>query len=106
MGGKFGNAKAAIGAQVRLKWKSKALGDLARLHSFLADVNPQAAARAVLTITNAVKLLPDNPRLGLRLEEFSPEEVRRLIAGQYEIRYAIEGDTIFIVRLWSTREER
>ena len=91
---------------MRLRWKSKALGDLARLHAFLADVNPQAAARSVLTITSAVKKLTDNPRLGHRMEEFDPDEVRRIIAGQYEIRYSIDGDTIYVVRLWHTREDR
>ena len=82
------------------------MGDLARLHGFLADANSQAAARAVLVITAAVDRLQDNPRLGLRLEEFHPDEVRRIIVGQYEIRYAIVEDTTYIVRLWSTREER
>ena len=82
------------------------MGDLARLYGFLADINPQAAARVVLVITAAVDRLQDNPRLGLRLEEFNPDEVRRIIVGQYEIRYAIDEDTIYIVRLWSTREER
>ena len=91
---------------MQVKWTSKALGDLARLHAFLADVNPQAAAKSVLTITEAVDRLPVNPRLGLRLEEFHPEEVRRLIAGQYEVRYAIAVDVLHILRIWSTRENR
>jgi plasmid stabilization system protein ParE len=91
---------------MHLKWKSKALGDLARLHEFLVGVNPQAAAKTVITITKTVKRLPENPRVGSRLEEFNPQEVRRIIAGRYEIRYLIESETIYIVRLWHTREDR
>ena len=91
---------------MRVNWTGKALGDLARLHAFLADVNPQAAARTVLSITEAVDRLPNNPRLGLRLEEFDPQEVRRVFAGQYEVRYAIAQDVLHILRLWSSREDR
>ena len=91
---------------MRVNWTSKALGDLARLHAFLAEVNPQAAARTVLSITGAVDRLPNHPRLGLRLEEFDPQEVRRVFAGQYEVRYAIAEDVLHILRLWSTREDR
>lgn len=70
-------------------------------------MNPLAAAKTVLAITEAADRLPNNPRLGLRLEEFNPDEVRRIVAGQYEIRYGIDGvETIHILRLWSTREDR
>lgn len=91
---------------MRVAWTSKALGDLARLHAFLVDLNPAAAANTVLLLTGAVDKLPNNPRLGLRLEEFNPDEVRRMIVGQYEVRYALEGDAIHVLRLWSTREDR
>lgn len=91
---------------MRVTWTGKALGDLARLHAFLVDINPAAAANAVLLLTGAVDKLPNHPRLGLRLEEFNPTEVRRMIVGQYEIRYALDGEAIHILRLWSTREDR
>jgi hypothetical protein len=29
-----------------------------------------------------------------------------LIVGQYEIRYEVKKDTIFVLRLWHTREDR
>jgi hypothetical protein len=29
-----------------------------------------------------------------------------LVVGQYELRYEIAEDTIFILRLWHTREDR
>jgi plasmid stabilization system protein ParE len=43
-----------------LRWSSKALGDLARLHAFLAEVNPEAAAKAVQTLTRQVRVAADN----------------------------------------------
>jgi plasmid stabilization system protein ParE len=58
---------------MELKWTSKALSDIARLYEFLAAVNQPAAARTVAPTT-----LLANPRIGERLEEFEPRDVRRI----------------------------
>jgi len=89
-----------------LKWTSKALSDLARLYEFLAPANKSAAARAVQTLTKAPNILLTNPRIGEQLFQFEPREVRRILAGHYEIRYEIQGETIYVLRLWHTREYR
>jgi len=89
-----------------LKWTSKALSDLARLHEFLALVNKPAAARAVQALTRAPAALLTNPRIGEQLFEFEPREVRRLLVGRYEMRYEIQESTIYILRLWHTKENR
>jgi plasmid stabilization system protein ParE len=91
---------------MELRWTSKALSDLARLHDFLAPVNRSAAARAVQALVAAPAALLDNPRIGERLEQFAPREVRRLLVGGYEIRYEIQGATLYLLRLWHTREDR
>ncbi|TAN65232.1 MAG: type II toxin-antitoxin system RelE/ParE family toxin [Methylobacter sp.] len=67
---------------MRLKWTSKALDDLARLYEFLAAVNKPAAARTVQSLTDAPTRLLEQPYIG---EKFS---------------------TIYILRLWHTREDR
>lgn len=46
------------------------------------------------------------PRIGEKLEEFEPREVRRILVGHYEIRYEIQASTIYMLRLWHTREDR
>jgi plasmid stabilization system protein ParE len=89
-----------------LKWTSKALSDLARLFDFLAPLNKPAAARAVQALTAAPLNLLEQPRIGERLDEFSPREVRRILVGRYEVRYEIDHTTIYILRLWHTREDR
>jgi plasmid stabilization system protein ParE len=91
---------------MKLKWASKALSDLARLYQFLASVNKLAAARAVQALTKAPTVLLTNPRIGEQLFEFEPREVRRLFVGNYEMRYEIQESTIYILRLWHTREDR
>jgi len=91
---------------MKLKWTSKALSDLTRLYEFLASANKPAAARTVQTLTKAPTILLVNPRVGEQLFQFEPREVRRILAGQYEIRYEIQDGTIYVLRLWHTREER
>ena len=89
-----------------LNWTRKALSDLVRLHEFLGTVDPRAAARAVQSLAAASDRLLQYPRLGEQLEEFVPREVRRILVGAYEIRYDSRDSTIFVLRLWHTREDR
>lgn len=91
---------------MRVQWASKASTDVVRLHEFLASVNGPAAARIVKSLVAAPSTLIANPRIGERLDEFEPREVRRLLVGQYEMRYEIVESTIYIMRVWHTREER
>ncbi|MBW4794664.1 type II toxin-antitoxin system RelE/ParE family toxin [Pseudomonas tolaasii] len=90
---------------MELKWTSKALSDLARLFDFLAVVN-RMAARTVQSLSQAPMSLVSNPRIGERVEEFEPRDVRRLLVGHYEIRYEIQESTVYILRLWHVREDR
>ena len=91
---------------MELQWTDKALADLARLHEFLAAVNKPAAARIVQSLAAAPDRLLVNPRIGERLEEFEPREVRRILVGRYEMRYEIRESNVYMLRLWHTREGR
>lgn len=91
---------------MELKWTSKALADLARLHEFLAQVNEPAATRAVQALTKAPASLLANPRIGEQLFQFEPREVRRILVGEYGVRYEIQASIIYVLRLWHTRKNR
>ena len=91
---------------MKIHWTTSAAGDLKRLHDFLAPVAPDAAARVVQDLAHAPDKLRDFPRLGERLDAYTPREVRRIIVGNYEMRYEIAGGELFILRLWHTRERR
>ncbi len=91
---------------MNLKWSNEAVTDLARLHDFLAKVNPTAAARAVQTLTLAPRLLLDRPQSGRQLDQYLLREVRRIIVGNYEMRYEVVDLNVNILRVWHTREER
>jgi len=91
---------------MELKWTSRALSDLVRLYEFLLLLNKQVAASTVQSLTAAPAKLLAQPRIGEKLEEFEPREVRRILVGHYEMRYEIQQSTIYILRLWHTREDR
>ena len=56
---------------MEVKWSSKALYDLVRLHDLLAPINEQAAAGAVQSLMYAPERLVDRPRIGEKLENSS-----------------------------------
>ncbi len=91
---------------MKIRWTRKASSDLARLHAHLYPVAPAAAARVVQQLAHAPDRLLDYPRIGEKLEAYAPREVRRIIVGDYEMRYEIAAGTIFILRLWHCREGR
>ena len=58
------------------------------------------------TLAKGAGALRDNPRIGFRLAELEPRDVRRVILGQYELRYELGEDIVYVLRLWRTREDR
>jgi plasmid stabilization system protein ParE len=89
-----------------IRWSRSGQEDLERIHGFLASVDSDAAARAVRKITTAARELAAFPRLGSRLTEFGKREVRRLIIGDYEVRYELRKRELIILRVWHVREDR
>ena len=91
---------------MRIQWTGKASSDLVRLHEHLRPVAPDAAARVVQQLARAPDRLLDHPRIGEKLDTYAPREVRRIIVGNYQLRYELADATIFILRLWHCRENR
>lgn len=91
---------------MEVKWTRKALADLVRLYEFLAPVNQRAAASTLRSLSSAPARLRTHPRIGEKLDEFDPREVRRILVGRYEMRYEIRKSVIYVLRLWHTREDR
>ncbi|MFP4209430.1 MAG: type II toxin-antitoxin system RelE/ParE family toxin [Wenzhouxiangella sp.] len=91
---------------MNLEWTNEALADLGRLHDFLATLSKPAAAKTMQALVRAPSVLLANPRIGEQLFHFEPREVRRILVRDYELRYEIQGSTIYILRLWHTREHR
>ncbi|NBF02156.1 hypothetical protein GV819_07600 [Pseudomonas sp. Fl5BN2] len=58
-----------------------------RRYEFLAPVNQSTTARMVQQLVAAPSTLLTNSRVGERLEEFDPRDVRRFLVGYYEMRH-------------------
>ena len=91
---------------MNIKWTRSATSDLARLYDHLQPVAPDAAAKIIRQLVRAPERLLEYPRIGEKLEAHNPREVRRIIVGDYELRYEIAGGSLVILRLWHTRENR
>jgi len=89
-----------------VRWTGKAASDLARLHDFLRPVAPEAAAKVLAQLARAPDRLREFPRLGEKLDAYLPREVRRIIVGDYELRYEIDAGTVIVLRVWHCREKR
>ena len=90
----------------RLVWTPEARRDLNRRGRFLAELNPAAAQRAVALVRIRAGQLAAHPRIGERIPEYEPREVRRLIAETYEVRYELTAEAVNILRVIHSREGR
>lgn len=89
-----------------LVWTETSLSDLDRMFRHLNAVNPQAAARTIQILVAEPRKLLESPRIGTQLREFEPREIRRIIVDDYEIRYEVTSDRIFMMRVWHPKGER
>ena len=60
----------------------------------------------VRQLAAGAKRIPAHPRLGVRLSEVDPREVRKVLVADYEIRYEVSDVDVFILRSFHTREDR
>ena len=105
-------ARQVSGGQKRgmsqIVWLPEALADVERLHGFLLGKDAGAAARAAAVILDGVRNLKKHPQLGRPMPD---ETGRRELfvafgAGAYVLRYMHHGDTVVVVRVWHSRENR
>lgn len=89
---------------MKYEWSRRALSDLHELTQGFE--NPETASRIKERIMGAARTLAAFPRMGAYLSQFAPDEFRRLIVDDYEIRYLIDGDMIIISNIFHTRQDR
>lgn len=89
-----------------IKWTTSAERDIVKIYDFLVHSNPRAAVQTVKLLIEGIEKIDAFPQLGIRLDDFRPREVRRIIIGDYEIRYELTKNAIFVLRLWHAREYR
>ncbi|BFM13519.1 type II toxin-antitoxin system RelE/ParE family toxin [Simiduia litorea] len=91
---------------MRLRYTPQAVGDLKRLHDFMAPKSPLAARKAAIEIQEAAERLKVFPKVGLPVSRAeNPDLLRDLYIGNYTIRYQISSsEAINILRIWHNKE--
>ncbi|HUY68176.1 MAG TPA: type II toxin-antitoxin system RelE/ParE family toxin [Alphaproteobacteria bacterium] len=92
-----------------IAWLPEALDDLERLHEFLEDKNPKAAARAITAIREGAAQLRKFPRLGRPMPDNTGRRELFIAfgGGAYVLRYMLENkNAAVIIRVWHSREDR
>lgn len=90
-----------------LTWLPQALEDLERLHRFLVELSPDAAARAARAILAGAEALIEHPYQGRPLDGGRREWFIPYGVGAYVLRYRIDpGGTVVVIRVWHSREDR
>lgn len=72
-----------------ITWTREAELWLKDIYNYIAEDDPDAAARTVTNIYEKVQLLLNHPRIGYRYEPAEPREVRILLYDHYRITYLI-----------------
>ncbi len=90
---------------MKLVFSRAAVGDLARLRAFIAQNNPEAAARISDKLRKSIHNLIAAPRIGRPVLDM-PGEIRELIVGKYVVRYEIRQQVLYVLRIWHGKENR
>ena len=72
-----------------IHWTERAQADLAAIHAFIETDSTHYAAVTIRRLLGAVDRLPDFPRSGRAVPEFSDPEVREVVLRPYRIVYRI-----------------
>ncbi|MGI9281222.1 MAG: type II toxin-antitoxin system RelE/ParE family toxin [Endozoicomonas sp.] len=89
---------------MKLTFSPQSVSDLERLKDFIAINNPRAASKIAELIIQNIKLLLEQPKVGLPVPGTPNEAMRDLYVKQYTIRYLAGAKEIIILRIWHNKE--
>lgn len=88
--------------RVKLIYSADALEDLVRLRAFIAEQDPAAANGIGKALVARIEHLHLFPEMGqaVSLAPLLGKKIRDIIFGRYLVRYAVQDDTIMVLRIW------
>ena len=90
-----------------VRWTANALNGLARVHAFLAEIDPDAAQQALDAIEASADILEQFPNAGRPADDLGPDHRELLIpfgGSGYALFYELIGDTVFILAVKHQKE--
>lgn len=93
---------------MRLQWFPDAKQDLNRIYDFYFKKSPRAAAKLYNSILDEALLLENHPYIAAIdpvFEDFA-ETIRSLVVvkGRFKVTYYVENDIIYVIIVWSCRQ--
>lgn len=85
---------------MNLFWAETAKKDLMAIRRFIATDNPNAARQWIARLTDRVRNILPVPESGRIVPEFSREDIRELIEGNYRIVYQVFSDHIVVLTVF------
>ena len=91
---------------MNIKWTNKAVEDINLVFAELSAQDTDKALKVVKSLVEAPQQHKQQMRMGERSDHFGTKDVRRMLVGEYEMRYELRDKTPFILRVWHTKEAR
>ena len=92
---------------MKLVYSEDAVADLIRLRQFIADHDPNAAARIAGDLVARIDNLCSFPEIGRPVSHApQPDTVRDFIFGKYVVRYPLHDHALVVLRIWHHYESR
>lgn len=92
---------------IEVKYSPESIKDLQRVVEFVESKNPYAARRIAIDLQEGVSRLKQFPLIGLPVVKApDPEKTRDLYVGNYTVRYLIDGNKLYILRVWHNKENK
>ena len=90
----------------KIVWHREAILDQKRLFDYLKSVNPAAAQKAAELIRQGAQSLQQWPNRCRAMDDGSGrrELFIQFGSGAYVLRYVLEGEFIYILRVWHSKE--
>ena len=90
---------------MKIKYSPESIDDLTRVVEFIENKNPYAVRRIAIDLQEGVDRLKQFPEIGLPvLKANDPEKIRDLYIKDYTVRYLINEDIIYVLRVWHNKE--
>jgi plasmid stabilization system protein ParE len=90
---------------MKIKYSPESIDDLHRVVEFIEIKNRYAARRIAIDLQEGVDRLKKFPKIGLPvLKANDPEKIRDLYITDYTVRYLINEDILYILRVWHNKE--
>jgi plasmid stabilization system protein ParE len=84
-----------------VEWSRRAGRDMRALRAYIAVDSPVAAARLATELADSLAEMPNRGRRAA-----ANPAVRELVFGRYGLRYRVAGETVLIVRVKHTAQQR